>query len=365
MADNLITHKSNKPKALMIKRYKQEESIKQLETKLPSFLRDYYIFLRSSVSPATRLAYLRDILFFFEYLVREQLVPSCDQVINLSINELTTIKARTVNEFIGNYCRGYSIESGGKITIYENNNFSLSRKKSSLASMFRFLHRNEQLPNDITIGFNPIKVPKKLPDSIKRLYESEINSLLQVVREGTGLTDRELVYWEKTKYRDEAIVLLFLTYGLRLKEVAELELGSFNFRRNEFVIYRKRDKESIMPINHTIERSIKNYLRFERDSHSKLDSLFLSLQGTRLSERAIRNTIKKYTAITLDTERSHGFSPHKLRATTASTLIDRGFSIYDVQNLLDHENIMTTQLYASHRKHARENIVRNFELDDS
>lgn len=231
--------------------------------------------------------------------------------------------------------------------------------------MFRFLFRNEQLPSDITVSFNPIKIPKKFPDSIKRLYESEMFSLLHIVHTGTGLTDKELIYWEKTKYRDQAIIFLFLTYGLRLKEVAELEVGSFNFRRKEFVIFRKRDKESIMPINQTVEEAIKKYLRFERDPKSKERSLFLSLRGTRLCDRAIRNMIKKYTSIALGTTRGQGFSPHKLRATAASTLIERGFSIFDVQNLMDHDNIVTTQLYASHRKHVREDIVRNFELSES
>ena len=54
--------------------------------------------------------------------------------------------------------------------------------------------------------------------------------------------------------------------------------------------------------------------------------------------------------------------PHKLRATAASSLIQYGFSIYDVQNLLDHENVTTTQLYAAHKKNAKRDLVNNYEL---
>ena len=62
--------------------------------------------------------------------------------------------------------------------------------------------------------------------------------------------------------------------------------------------------------------------------------------------------------------RSKGYSPHKLRATAASSLIQYGFSIYDVQNLLDHENVTTTQLYAAHKKNAKRDVINNYELLD-
>lgn len=61
------------------------------------------------------------------------------------------------------------------------------------------------------------------------------------------------------------------------------------------------------------------------------------------------------------TTRDKGYSPHKLRATAATSLIQNGFTIYDVQNLLDHDNVTTTQLYAAHKKHVKRDIVKNFE----
>ncbi|MGB3368938.1 MAG: tyrosine-type recombinase/integrase, partial [Acidaminobacteraceae bacterium] len=94
------------------------------------------------------------------------------------------------------------------------------------------------------------------------------------------------------------------------------------------------------------------------------DALFLSLQGKRMTTKAIRMLVKKYTSIPLGTTRKEGFSPHKLRATAASSLIEYGFSIYDVQNLLDHDNVTTTQLYAAHKKNVKRDIVKNYELSD-
>ena len=66
----------------------------------------------------------------------------------------------------------------------------------------------------------------------------------------------------------------------------------------------------------------------------------------------------------MNTSRDKGYSPHKLRATAATSLIQSGFSIYDVKALLDHDNVTTTQLYAAHKKNIKRDIVNNFEWLD-
>ena len=67
--------------------------------------------------------------------------------------------------------------------------------------------------------------------------------MLDAVETGEGLTEKEKVYWKKTKLRDKAILALFVTYGLRLNELRELNISSFNFSRGEFTIFRKRQAE--------------------------------------------------------------------------------------------------------------------------
>ncbi|RDC48835.1 recombinase, partial [Acinetobacter sp. RIT592] len=247
---------------------------------------------------------------------------------------------------------------------------ALARKKSSLSTLFKFLFRNDQLEANITDGFNPIKLPKPQPDAIKRLEIDEVAKMLDAVDTGLGLTDKEKVYWKKTKLRDKAILALFVTYGLRLNELRELNISSFNFSRGEFKIYRKRGKEVLMPINNTCELVVRDYILNERPKSEMLsedmqDALFLSLQNKRMDPKSIRQLVKKYTSISMDTSRDKGYSPHKLRATAATSLIQNGFSIYDVQNLLDHDNVTTTQLYAAHKKNVKRDIVNNFEwIDD-
>ncbi|MBQ6632140.1 MAG: tyrosine-type recombinase/integrase [Romboutsia sp.] len=342
-----------------------EKCIK-VENKLPKFMKDYFIYLKGSVEIYTRLAYLDDIHFFCSYLVETKDITNADDTKDITLEDFKNVKARDINLFLGDYCSRYYKQTEKNTLIFENNNRALARKKSSLSTLFKFLYRNDQLENNITDGFNPIKLPKPQPDAIKRLEIDEVAKMLDAVETGYGLTEREKIYWRKTKLRDKAILALFVTYGLRLNELRELNISSFNFSRGEFKIYRKRGKEVLMPINNTCESVIKDYILNERPQSELLDeqykdTLFLSLQHKRMDPKAIRQLVKKYTSISMETSRESGYSPHKLRATAATSLIQNGFSIYDVQNLLDHDNVTTTQLYAAHKKHVKRDIVNNFE----
>ena len=123
-----------------------------------------------------------------------------------------------------------------------------------------------------------------------------------------------------------------------------------------------------MPLNESVIMVLKDYLEHERPGDENLseenrDALFLSLQGKRMTERQIRELVKKYTSIGLSTSRKNGYSPHKLRATAATSLIGRGNSIYDVQALLDHEQVTTTQLYAAHKMNVKRDLVRDMEWE--
>lgn len=361
-----IHNKSDKPDNIVIRDNELIERCIIVEKKLPVFMKDYFIYLKGSVVVSTRLAYLDDIYFFCTYLVDTQELTDASTVKDITQDDFNNIKARDVNIFLGEYCSRYYKHTDKSTLVYENNNRALARKKSSISTLFKFLFRNQQIDNNITDGFNPIKLPKPQPDAIKRLEIDEVAKMLDAVDTGEGLTEKEKVYWRKTKLRDKAILALFVTYGLRLNELRELNISSFNFSRGEFKIYRKRGKEVLMPINQTCELVVRDYILNERPQSELLseevqDALFLSLQNKRINPKAIRQLVKKYTSISMDTSRENGYSPHKLRATAATSLIQTGFSIYDVQNLLDHDNVTTTQLYAAHKKNVKRDIVNNFE----
>ena len=348
----IISNKSNKPDNIVMHEAEIYSKCEEFEALMPRFMRSFFIYLRGNVLPMTRLAYLRDINFFFEYLINQTDLTSAEKVADIKASELAELKAMDINLFI-DYCRHYSIfdEESGNTYVYENSNKTLARKKSSLSVMFKQLYRDEILPKNITDGFDPIRVQKAGEKEIKALQDDEVMLMLDAVTNGTGLTKQEYNFWKKTKKRDKAILMLFITYGLRLSELWQLNIDSFNFNRGEFIIYRKRGKESTMPLNKSVSECLQN-------------ALFLSLQGKRMTERQLRQLVKKYTSIALHTSRDGGYSPHKLRATTATSLIGRGNSIYDVAALLDHEQVTTTQLYAQHKKNVKRNLVNEMEWEE-
>lgn len=362
-----IHNKSDRPDNVIKKENDIFLECEEIENQLPKFLRGFFIYLKGNVLPATRLAYLHDIRFFFQYLIDETELTEADTADKIKLSDLENVKAVDVNIFI-DYCRKYKVRSGDTTYIYENSNKSLARKKSSISVMFKQLYRDELLSKNITDGFDPIKVPKPGEREIKALQDDEVMIMLDAVTTGSGLTAHERSYWEKTKKRDKAILILFLTYGLRLSELQQLNISSFNFNRGEFKIYRKRGKESIMPLNNSATAVLHDYIDNERADDKTLDdenrdALFLSLQGRRMTERQIRALVKKYTSIALKTSRKAGYSPHKLRATAATSLIGRGNSIFDVAALLDHEQVTTTQLYARQKVNVKRDLVKDMEWE--
>lgn len=362
-----IHNKSNKPDNIVEKENRIDQDCIDLEQTMPKFLKSFFIYLKGNVLPMTRLAYLNDIKFFLEYLVNETDLTNAGEISKITLDEFNKIKAMDINIYI-DYCRKYKVETEKSITIYENHNKTLARKKSSISVMFKHLYRDELISKNITDGLDPIRVQKVGEREIKALQDDEVMKMLDAVTTGFGLTPHEKSYWEKTKKRDKAILIMFLTYGLRLSELQQLNVTSFNFTRGEFKIYRKRGKESIMPMNNSVSIVLNEYLNEERKKDNELseenkDALFLSLQGKRMTSRQIRELVKKYTSIALKTSRHAGYSPHKLRATAATSLIGRGNSIYDVAALLDHEQVTTTQLYAKHSANVKRDLVKGMEWE--
>ena len=237
-----IQNKTGKPDNILKKEQEIFDQCKNLEQALPRFMNGFFAYLRGSVLPMTRLAYLQDIKFFCDYLI-ESCMFNVAEPKDLTADDFEKIRAKDINAFI-DYARRYQREKEKNIYIYENANRSLARKKSSLSVLFKYLFRDEILTKNITDGLDPIRVPKPGEREIKALTDEEVHDMLKVVSTGEGLTEKQRSFWQKTKKRDKAILMLFITYGLRLSELQQLNVDSFNFDRGEFKIYRKRGKKA-------------------------------------------------------------------------------------------------------------------------
>lgn len=364
-----VSNKTDKPDNIVIREAEIEAECRNLEKELPTFMRGFFSYLHSSHLPMSRRAYLLDIRFFCRYLITDTDITDAEDPRHITSDDFNRIQGADINLFI-DFCRNYTVEDEESIHVFSNSNRTLARKKSSLTVLFKYLYREGVLRENITDKFDPIRVQRRTEREIKALDDDEVMKMLDAVNTGENLTKKERQYWEKTRKRDKAILILFLTYGLRISELQQLNVSSFNFSRGEFKIFRKRGKESLMPLNNrTVLKALDEYINEERPNEEHIaegdeDALFLSLQGRRMTERAIRELVKKYTSIGMGTSRDAGYSPHKLRATAATSLIGRGNSIYDVQELLDHENVSTTQLYAKHKLNTKRDLIGRFEWDD-
>ena len=171
------------------------------------------------------------------------------------------------------------------------------------------------------------KLPKKLPIY---LTESELQHLLT-------LPDRE----KPSGIRDFAILLLFSYTGMRLSELTSLNLDSINLNDTFVRVMGKGSKERIIPLLQPGIEAIIEYLDIR--PHNDERALFLSKRKTRISNRAIGHLVDKYRALAGIPRNK--FSPHKLRHTFATLLHSKDVDILDIQALLGHSSIATTQIY--------------------
>lgn len=341
---------------------------------LPSFIADYDSYLDAEGrSVRTREEYIKDITAFFEYMIGGTGLSAAKTVKDVTLEEIGRLKGKDVNDYLA-YIKQYEAEDG---TIMQNGDDARARKRSSIVGLLKFLYRQDLIEHNITEKILPVSV-KASARTVKALQENEVIELLEAVRKGKGLSDRQLHYWELTKYRDYFIIIMFVVAGLRVSELQQLNISSFNTTRSEFVIYRKRGKESVIPMNRTLEEAYEEYMDMDRGHCPDVaagheDALFLCLateekgpDGTmrpvgrkRLSERQIRDLVYKYTAIVVG---GKGYSPHKLRATAATTAIGRGVDISNVASLLDHDDIQTTMRYLQRGEEQKRRVIENMEM---
>ena len=164
-----IHNKSDTPDNIVIKQNDMIKKCQQIEMQLPSFMFDYFLYLKNAVALSSRVAYLSDLLFFCNYLVNERQISAAESPADISEDDFMKLTAKDINLFIGDYCTRYIVETENADYIMENHNKSLARKKSSLSVMFKFFYRDELMEKNITEGFNPIKLPKPQPDAIKQI----------------------------------------------------------------------------------------------------------------------------------------------------------------------------------------------------
>ncbi len=205
---------------------------------------------------------------------------------------------------------------------------SLQRKLSSLRSFYNFLIRKRKLKNNPALDIRAPKGAKKLPDT---LDTDTLSQLLNIPPDSI------------LAIRDRAIMELFYSSGLRLSELADLNLVSIDLQERSLRATGKGDKERLLPIGRKAIEALELWLA-KRDNMAKSDktALFVSMRGKRISTRSIQERLNYWRKKQGLEQHIH---PHKLRHSFASHILESSGDLRAVQELLGHADISTTQIY--------------------
>lgn len=206
---------------------------------------------------------------------------------------------------------------------------SIARKMSCLRSFFKFLYRESYIKTNPAASLVTPKLDKRLPvflniEDIAKLLESPDD------KDIFGLRDRALL---ETLY----------STGVRVSELVGLNRENVDFIGGVLKVYGKGKKERLVPIGDKALKAIRNYMeRLNMQELKDKRAVFLNKSWKRVTDRAVRRVVDKYIH---KTSIHQNVSPHTLRHSFATHMLDRGADLRSVQELLGHANLSTTQIY--------------------
>lgn len=261
-----------------------------------------YLGTTRRLSPHTLSAYRNDLSGFITF---------CEEQ---SLNSVDAADSAHIRHFIGQR------RSASAAAV------SIQRLLSALRSLYRYRMRHRDAKQNPAIGISAPKRPKRLPktldvDMIKQLLEFDGDDIIDV--------------------RDRAMMELFYSSGLRLAELATLNIGDLDLNDALVTVTGKGNKTRTLPIGRVAITALREWLKI-RDSLAADQALFLGQRGARLGHRAIQQRIR-YRAIQQGLP-AH-VHPHMLRHSFASHLLESSSDLRGVQELLGHANLSTTQVY--------------------
>ena len=318
---------------------------------LPTFCKQFFRGIQDYTSSRTRLADAYDLRAFFELMHENNLYCYKLDITGLPLSCLDHISREDIEEYM-DYLSLYTKE-GKEIT---NDERGKKRKLSALKSFYNYYYTSEQIKT------NPaalVPLPKLHEKEIIRLDADEVAILLDQVEDGDKLTKRELVYHQKTRIRDVALLTLLLGTGIRVSECVGLDLNDVDFKNNGIKIRRKGGYETVVYFGDEVRDALLDYL--EQRHHiipceGYEEALFLSLQNRRITVRAVENLVKKYASRV--TALKH-ITPHKLRSTYGTALYRETGDIYLVADVLGHKDVNTTRKHYAAQEDARKRRAAN------
>ena len=286
-----------------------------LDDHLTQFL-DHLRYERN-VSAHTLRNYESDLKQFFDYLApakqnHKRSAPSIAQIDHLTIREWLS-----------------SLHSDHKKKT------SIARKLAALRTFFQFLVREE------VIESNPAKLVATPRKEKKLPVHLSIEDAIRFIETPDVATD--------FGKRDRAILELLYATGIRVSELVGINLRDIDFKNRLLRVFGKRRKERIVPFGEPAEKALRDYLSVREQflmnapvTRRDAQPLILNYQGTRMTTRSVGRLVEKYIQ---QCAGIHDISPHALRHSFATHLLDSGADLRDIQELLGHARLSTTQIY--------------------
>lgn len=283
-----------------------------LEKIFSEYLREFleYLKITKNYSSNTILSYKNDLEQFKDYILKSE------DKINFNKVDLPILKS-----FIAELSDPYhSKKRYSKKTI--------SRKISVLKTLYKFLLRKKYISKNHAAALVFPKLSKTLPYF---LSESEMKNLLGEK------------YFTELNVLDRAIIELFYSTGMRLSELIELKIDKIDFARKTVKVFGKGSKERVIPFGKEADKALKNYLSIREICNvNNSGYFFLSNAGKKLYPMKVNRLVRKSLSLVTDLRKK---SPHVLRHTFATHLLDKGADIRAVKDMLGHESLSTTQVY--------------------
>lgn len=239
----------------------------------------------------------------------------------MKIRNLNKVNSKTLRSFLGSL-----LDEG--LTKK-----SIARKVASLRSFFKFLYRRQVLSINPTLTLISPKIERRLPTALDE-------KTMKRAVESPQATDKDGL-------RDAAIMELFYSSGIRLSELVQLKPGDLDFAKKTIKVHGKGNKHRIIPVGGKAREALLRYLTSapvvdSRETGSESFPLFRTLKNKPLYPMAVRRIVSKYLSRVSEVEKK---SPHVLRHSFATHLLNRGADLLAVKELLGHESLSTTQIY--------------------
>ena len=213
-----------------------------------------------------------------------------------------------------------------------NNASTINKKLSALRSFYRYALKRKLVDADPAHCITGPKKSKPLPQFLR---EREMDNLLDVIEWGDNYKD----------VRARTILLLFYEAGLRRSELTGLNDADVDFETKQLKVTGKRNKQRVIPFGEELSLVLSHYIaiRDEQVVRKEKDALFLSDKGERMTGDQVYAIVHKYLSVVTSLKKR---SPHVLRHTFATAMLNNGAGLESIKNLLGHESVSTTEIYA-------------------